>query len=913
MLYGRRAERARIATLLTGARQGRSGVLVVRGPAGVGKRALLREAAEQANDFQLLHGAGVESEVELPFAALHQLLRPVLDRLDRLPAPQASALRGAFGLVDSQPNRFLIELGVLGLLAEVAQERPLLCQVADAQWLDRASADALAFVARRLKAEPVVLLLAAGDDSRRQFHAPGLPELRLGGLDREAAGHLLEAQVGKLAAPVRDRLIEETEGNPLALEELPSRLTGGQLSGREPLPARLPLSTQLERAFLERVLALPAATQMLLLVAAAEDAGELATMLAAGVVLAVAPEALEPAERAGLVQVAGQRLRFRHSLVRSAIYQGATFTARQTAHQALITVLQGEPNADRRAWHLAAATLGPDEGVAMALEGSAERARRRGGPTAAAAALERAAAFTPRTGPRIRRLVSAADYLWEAGYGERAQALLDLVEPQAADPTVRGAIAHVRGAIELACGTPGSACTLLVDGARLLLESQPKRATEMLVLATWAALAANQPHRILDEIRPAMLRLPGHDDTRVKRVTDGLIASGLGDVPPAAASPDVPREEATTWPHPAFTWMWPMLVVAEPAGDDVTADHRYARAVAARRAAGTVSTLTLALANLALAEAGMGRWPDAINTASEGRRLASETGQHAIEGYFLALLAAVAGKQGRAEDCRRLADEALTIAAARRLAGVAAFASWTLATLDLTEGRPSAALDRLLALSSPQHPTAHTLVALLATGTLVEAAARAGALAGTEPLVARFERWAARDQRAWTRMVAHRCRALLSQGQDAERHFQAALATHGIRELPLELARTELLYGEWLRRTRRRADARPHLRAALEMLQRLGATPWAERARDELRASGETARKRDPSTREQLTPQELQIAHLAGQGLSNQQIAARLFLSPHTVGYHLHNIYAKIGITSRTELHQLDPDNGDRR
>jgi DNA-binding CsgD family transcriptional regulator len=435
----------------------------------------------------------------------------------------------------------------------------------------------------------------------------------------------------------------------------------------------------------------------------------------------------------------------------------------------------------------------------------------------------------------------------------------------------------------------------------------------MLVLATWAALAANQLDRVVHEIRPAMQRLAGPDDVRIKQVADGLVASGLVQAPPAAAKMDVAGEAATTWPHPAFFWMWPMLVVAEPAGDDISADQRYARAVAARRAAGTGSTLTLALANLALAEAGLGRWPDAISTATEGLRLARETGQHAIAGYFLALLAGVAAEQGRAEDCRRLADEALATAIPLRLAVVAAFASWTLAALDLTEGRPRAALDRLLALNTPQQPTAHTAIALLATGTLVEAAASAGALAGVEPLVARFERWAAWDQRTWTRVVAHRCRALISQGEDAERHFQAALATDGLRELPVELARTELLYGEWLRRSRRRADARPHLRAALELFERLGATPWAERAHGELRASGETARRRDASTREQLTPQELQIARLAGQGLSNQEIAARLFLSPHTVGYHLHKIYAKVGITSRAELHQLGPDEGGGR
>ncbi|HZA84296.1 MAG TPA: AAA family ATPase, partial [Actinomycetes bacterium] len=821
MLFGRREERELVAGLLAGARGGRSSALVLYGEAGIGKSALLADAADQAAGLRVLRASGTGSEVELAFAGLQQLLWPVLDRLSRLPAPQAEALRGAFGLVDAQASRFLIEVGVLGLLAEVAEERPLLCLVDNAQWLDRASVEALVFVARRLQGERILLLLAARDDDVRQLDAPGVPSRRLGGLDAGAAGQLLEARVDKLAPVVRERLIEEAMGNPLALLELPAILSTRQLAGSEPLPGQLPMSARLQQEFLQRVQALPAATQALLVVAAAEDVGELAAVLDAGRRLGIEPAALEPAERAGLVQIDGHELRFRYPLVRSATYQGATFTARQSAHGALVQVLADERHADRRAWHLAAATLGHDEEVARALEASGDRARRRGGPAAAAAALERAAELTPAAAARARRLVAAAECLAEAGRGGSALALLDRTEPAAADPALRARMARVRGQVELEAGTPAVACTLLLEGARPILGSAPEQATEMLVLATWAALAANQLDRIVDEIGPAMAGLPG-DDVRVGPVASSLFAFGLGGGPPAGArEPPRPPRPAGAWPHPAFVWMWPMLVAADPVGVDPTTGPGYARLVAARRAAGTVATLTVALANLALAEAAQGRWTEATANATEGLQLAGETGQPATAGYFLVILAGIAANEGRAGDCRRLAEEALALASPRRLAVVAAFASWTLAQLDLTEGRPMGAVERLRAVGSPQHPTAHATIALLATGTLVEAAARANAVDGLDPEVARFERWAAWDRRPWTQVTARRCRALISQGAEAERHFRAALATDGLADLPQELARTELLYGEWLRRERRKADARAHLRAALALFERL--------------------------------------------------------------------------------------------
>jgi DNA-binding CsgD family transcriptional regulator len=912
-LYGRRKERVLIKRLLALARGGHAGVLIVHGEAGIGKSTLLADAAAQADGFQLLGGVGVESEVELPFAGLHQILRPVLDRLDRLPAPQASALRGAFGHADTRPNRFLIQLGVLGLLGAVAEQQPVLCLIDDAHLLDQPSADALVFVARRVETEPIALLLAARDENLRQFHAPGLPDLRLSGLEPKAARQLLQAHVGRLAPEVCDRLIEETGGNPLALVELSSALTGGQLAGREPLPERLPLSARLQQAFLQRVRQLPAATQTLLLVAAAEDTGELATILAAGQALGHGPEALEPAQRVGLVQVSDSVLVFRHPLVRSAIYQGVTFSARQAAHHALIQALQREDQADRRAWHLAAATLGPDEQAAAALEASADRARRRGGPAAAAAALQRAAALTPHPGPRVRRLVAAAEALWESGHTKRTQALLHQIEPLPADATVRARLAHLGGAIELGAGIPAIACTLLIDGAALILASDPEQATEMLVLATWAALAAGELDRIGKEISPLV---PAGQDAPVQRVADSLTAverrPAASHVTRQGAPPSGHHGTVTTWPPATAIWLWPMLAVAEPAPDLLVAQRQGVTLVAHSRTFGTVNTLTSALANLATVDFVLGWWPDAISNATDGLRLASETNQEATACYFQVMLAWIAALQGRAEDCRRLADLAVTAAIPRRLAVVAASASWTLATLDLVTGRPAAALDRLRALSRPQHPTAHAAIALLATGDLVEAATHAGAREGLEPLLARLERLAAWDQRTWTVVTAHRCRALITPGPAAEGHFWAALAVDGLHGLPLELARTQLLYGQWLRRARRRADARPHLRVALETFERLGATPWAERARTELRASGLTARKRDLGTREQLTAQELQIARLAQQGLANREIAAKLFLSLHTVSYHLHKIYGKLGIASRADLRQLDLDGGGR-
>jgi hypothetical protein len=434
MLYGRDVELSRIGALLDGARRSRSGVLVLRGEAGVGKTALLEDARDRARDMRVLAGSGIESEAELPFAAVHQLARPVLQDVDALPGPQASALRGALGAEDGRSGeRFLVSLAVLSLLAEAAEERPLLCLVDDAQWLDDASADALVFVARRLEAEGIAMLFAAREGEARRFDAPGLPELPLGGLDSAAAGALLEDQAGAALAPeVRDRLIEGTGGNPLALLELP--LSEAQLAGTEPLMDPLPVSARVERSFLARVRDLPEDTQTLLLVAAAEDTGVLATVLRAAGRLGAGAQSVDAAEQAGLLHVRGRRLEFRHPLVRSAVYQGAPLSRRQSAHRALAEGLDGESEADRRTWHRAAASVGPDPHVGDELEQAALRAQGRSGFAPASLAFERAAVLTPGEKDRARRLIAAAESAWFAGHPDRAAMLYERARPVASDP-----------------------------------------------------------------------------------------------------------------------------------------------------------------------------------------------------------------------------------------------------------------------------------------------------------------------------------------------------------------------------------------------------------------------------------------------------------------------------------------------
>jgi predicted ATPase len=492
MLYGRDAERGRIADLLDGARQGRSGSLVIRGESGVGKSALLEDARGQAVDMLVLSASGVESEAALPFAALHQVVRPVLDQVENLPTPQATALRGALGLaVGESDDRFRVSLAVLSLLAEAAEPRPLLCLVDDAHWLDDASADALVFVARRLEAEGIVILFAAREGEVRRFEAPGLLTLELGGLEPTAAGTLLDRHTRvTLSEAIRERLILETAGNPLALLELSSTLSEEQLSGSEAVLAPIPVSARVEHAFLARVRRLPEETQTLLLVAAADDSGDLATVLRAAAKLGATAEALDAAEQDGLVHIRGTELELRHPLLRSAIYQGAPLSKRQAAHRALADTLEGDAQADRRAWHLAAASVEPDPSVVEELEHAAQRARERSGFAAASLAFERAAALTTDEHRQVRQLTAAAENAWLAGRFERAALLLERARPLATEPIERAEIDRWRGLAELIGGRPADAWQVLVEAATVVAPTDGERALELLNFASVAAAYA---------------------------------------------------------------------------------------------------------------------------------------------------------------------------------------------------------------------------------------------------------------------------------------------------------------------------------------------------------------------------------------------------------------------------------------
>jgi DNA-binding CsgD family transcriptional regulator len=908
MLHGRAAECAAIDRLLADASGQRSGALVIRGEVGVGKSALLAYAADRAaaGRMRVLWGSGVESESELTFAALHQLVRPVLDHVERLPGPQATALQGAFGLLTSQGrDRFLIGVGALSLLAEVAEERPLVCLVDDAQWLDQPSADALSFAARRLEAEGIALLVAARDDDLHAFTAPSFEALHLTGLDAAAAAALLAEQSPAEVAPaVRACLIEATQGNPLALLALVGSLGADQLAGRAPLPDPLPVGAGVEQVFLERVRRLPGPTQTLLLAVAAEETGDPAVIFRAGRALGTGAEAFELAETAGLVRLTEGRIRFHHPLVRSAVYHGATLHQRHAIHRALAAALAGEEHADRRAWHRAAAAIEPDPGVADELERSAERARRRSGYAAAARALERSAELTPAEGLRSRRLADAADAAWLAGQPDRALGLLDRAAAGVAEPRLRADTAHLRGVIELRRGVPADAFTILAAGSAEIAPVDPVKALAMLLPASEAATYAGDVALTIEAARRAAALPRGEE--RIDQFTLGLLV-GIGSLLEGDSARGAPllREAITlaqSFDDPSRLGF--AGAAARYLGDD-TATHDFAaRAVARARATGELVLLPYLLESLAVAEVAAGRYTAATASASEGLRLARETGQESSVCRNLSTLALLGAVQGHEDACRAYAAEALEHAVPRGLRLQAASATWALALLDLASSRPAEALARLETLAAGSE-TGHPVIALLSVPDLVEAAVHANQTERGQTALAGFEHWATHTAPPWALALVPRCRGLLSAGAAADRHFTEALQLHGPSSRPFDRARTQLLYGEALRRARQRVDAREHLRAAFTTFEQLGASPWAERAGTELRASGETARQRDPSTLDQLTPQELQVVRFVGQGATNREVAAQLFLSPRTIDYHLRQIFTKLGISSRAELIRL--------
>jgi DNA-binding CsgD family transcriptional regulator len=899
---GRIAEMAIVDRLLAQARSGLSGALVVRGEAGVGKSTLLEHAMQAAEGFLVLRSVGIESESQLAFAGLHQLVRRVLDRIDRLPVRQAAAVRSAFALSEERiDERFVVSLGVLALLSEVAEEQPLLCVVDDAQWLDQASADSLVFAARRLDAEPLVLLFAAREDPARPFEARGLPELRLDPLVAEDARALVIAHHGQhVGFEALDWLLTTASGNPLALIELPAALTRRQLSGQEPLDTALPPPTSVEQVYLARVAQLPADTQGVLLVAACEETGDRLTVAKAAAELGFDPDALSVAETSGLVDVGGDRVRFRHPLIRSAVYRGAGFAQRERAHRALAAALPGPGNADRRAWHMAAATIGTDDSVAAALDRTADRARLRGGHGAAASALERAAELTSDSAGRGRRLVAAAGAAWHAGQPDRTRALLDRAGPLVTDLLVRAELDHVRGEVEFRCGSLPDAGAILTAGADAVAAIEPRKACEMLLDGASVAAKIGDVSQLAEVSRRLAALRRSREELEVLRIDLVVGVGGLIE----GKSEEIPLLERSVVRAGAFDdprlLSWAAMGAAALGDAAAEAEHlRHATAVA--RASQAVDTLVFVLENVVNSAMLAGRY-GIEGEAIEGLRLAREAGLSNAASAHLAALAWLAGLEGRDRECRAYAAEAVEAARKSGLANAYTAAEWGVALLNLGCGRPAEAATRLSELHAGRLGRAHPLLVLTSTPDLVEAYIRSGRPDEAKLAFAPLESFARPGAPRWLIALASRCRALISHGDEAARWFDDALLRHREGVRPFDLARTQLVYGEFLRRERRKIDAREQLRSALAGFEQFRAHPWAERTRTELRATGETARKRDPSTIDQLTPQELQIASMVGDGLSNKEIAAQLFLSPRTVEYHLRKVFAKLGVASRSEL-----------
>ncbi|MFL6100109.1 MAG: ATP-binding protein [Actinomycetales bacterium] len=922
MLHGREAERARLLTLIEGAATSHGGALVVRGEPGAGKTALLSDAAERANDVLVLWTQGIESESPLPFAALTRLLRPVLGQLDRIPATQAHALRVALaeplpGKDGSSPDtavraddraddRLLVFMAVLSLLAEVAESRPVLCIVDDAQWLDSASAEALLFVGRRLGSDRIAVVFAAREGDVRRFDGSGIAELTLRGLDASAALGLLSERTGRpVAASVRDELVKRTSGNPLALVELPGVLSDEQLSGQVRLPPQLPLTEGVQTAFLDRARRLSEEAQRLLLVAAADESGRVDAIVTAAERLgADGAAALDAAERSGLIRVVGTELVLRHPLVRSAIYGTATSAQRRHAHGALAEALAGAGDVDRRTWHLALAASGADDSLASALDAVAERASRRSGHEAASAASERAAALTSEPEARAQRLFEAATSAWAAGDSGRARSLADEGRAQATGRILGADLDRLRGRQEWNVGSPQTGYAILMSAARQVASTDATRALEMAMLASTLATFGANPAE--DEAAGDTSFLPSLDASAPDELHClAALVSGhqhilRGEYPQAAER----LRRALTISHalrPTVDILANVGLAAFHLGDDAETTRAFAGLLGLGREAGSMATVVTALTRLPCGQLPAGEWRRATASADEALAVAAGMSSPALTALPSAWLALLSAYRGEVATVALLAEvEQLRDHHSTGIVKVAVddIVHWVKGVLAANAREDSKAIHHLARI-------AHPAFVRLAAIDRLEAAVRALRLDLAQRWVAELESFGDAVGARWASAGAEHGKALLDDGNSAEHHFERALVLHEEGGRPTDLARTALSYGEFLRRAGRRVDARGHLRRALDVFEDLGAEPWAERARQELRATGETARKRDVTTTENLTPQERQTAVLVSQGLTNREVAARLFLSPRTIEYHLSHAYQKLGVRSRAELARL--------
>jgi DNA-binding CsgD family transcriptional regulator/tetratricopeptide (TPR) repeat protein len=909
MLRGRRDECAVLDRLLEGARAGRSGVLVLKGEAGVGKTALLEHAVGSASDMRGIRAAGVESEMELPFAALHQLCAPLLEWLERLPGPQRDALATTFGLSEGAvPDPFFVGLATLALLSEAAEERPLVCVVDDAQWLDRASAQVLASVGRRLRAEPVVMLLAAREPSE-EF--AGLAKLVVEGLSDRAGRDLLASVIpGRLDERVASQIVAETRGNPLALLELPHGFSAAQLAGGFELPGAVSLGGRIEKSFQRRLQTLPEDTRRLLLVAAAEPSGDPTLLWRAATLLGIIGPALDPAERAGLLEIDG-RVRFRHPLVRAAVYGAPSPRERREAHRALAEATDAQVDPDRRAWHLAKATDGPDEDVAAKLERAAARAQARGGVAAAAAFLERAAAMTPEPSPRAQRALAAAQAKYEAGALEDALALLATAETGPADDLRRARVRLLRAQIAFASRRGSDASPLLLEAARELEPIDLSLARATYLEAFSAALFAGRLARGRGVVDVAEAVRAGPPPPQVPRPPD-LLLHGLAvrftEGYPAGAP--ILKQALSAFRDNAVLraddvrWLWFACWAAADLWDDETWDLLSARQLDLVRGTGALSAIPFVLTARSAVHLVSGDVHAAAPQVDEIRAVSEATGI-AAPPYGPLWLAAL---RGRDAEVSQLLESAVSEAGARGEGYALADAELVRAVLYNGLGRYEAAVlvfgpsgERSYDVNTPPRAVAE----------VIEAAVRCERYELATRLLHRLADMARASGTDWVLGIEARSRALLSEGASAEDLYREAIERLARTLLRLELARAHLLYGEWLRRERRRLDARRQLGSALEMFTSMGTEAFAGRAERELLGSGEQPRKRNAPTQGELTPQEAQIARLARDGLSNAEIGAQLFVSQHTVAYHLRKVFSKLDITSRSQLRRALPDRAD--
>jgi DNA-binding CsgD family transcriptional regulator len=899
-LLGREPERAALDRLLEAATSGHGGVVVVRGEPGVGKTALLEYAIAAGREFRFARTFGVEGEMELAYASVQQLCFPILELMEHLPEPQREALGVAFGLRSGpSPNPFLVGLAIVGLLSEASEELPLLCCIDDAQWLDRASAQILAFVARRLLAEQIALVFATREPGEA---LAGLPELNVEPLGHRDARALLESVLpSPLDERVLDRIVVETRGNPLALLELPKGLTPAQLAGGFGVPDATPMSAGIKESFTRRLATLPYDERRLLLLAAADPVGDPALLWTAARHLGIPESAAHAVESEGWL-AASPRVVFRHPLVRSAVYGTAGLQERREVHRALAEATDPDTDPDRRAWHRAQAAATPDEDVAADLDRSATRARARGGLAAAAAFLERAAALTPEPSRRAQRALAAAQMKFQAGALDDVLGLLSTSESGVLTDLERARVGLLRAQIDFATTRGNGAARLLLQAADRLAALDPMLARETyleaLVAAGFAGRLAGSGGTALEVARSVRTAPPApHTPRGIDLLLDGL-ATLFSDSYEAAVPILRQAQSAFATAIPAteeLRWGWAATVVSVHLWDDERWDALSERHVRLARETGALADLQLALSQRISMHLFAGELSTAASLVEELQATTEAIGT-TLAPYGRVGLLALRGRE--AEAASLIAGSRVEVTRRGEGIGISVL-EWAEAVLYNGLGQYEKA--RASALRIAEHP--QDLAPFnWHLAELIEAAARAGTPELATDAHRRLVAMTKASGTDWALGIAARSEALLAKGKRAERLYVVAIQRLGGTRIAIDLARAHLLYGEWLRRERRRLDARKELQVARDLFCDFGMDAFAERARSELEATGERARKRTVDTLDQLTPQEAQIARLAADGSTNREIATQLFISPNTVEYHLRKAFRKLEVKSRTQL-----------